>query len=137
VPADDVAVIEPARARQSELPMEHVLPPVPEVPTPPIPIAPAIPPVSVAPTDIRPVREPVPEAAASSAARVMADLPAVSMELPADSGLQLVETVRRPAPAEPQSPEPPAPRRVRPPRVELADEPLQIVETRKEQPPAQ
>jgi hypothetical protein len=118
--------------------MEPVSRPVPEVPTAPsTPTPPVIPQVSVAPTEIKPVREPVPEAAASSASRVMADLPPVSMELPAGSDLQLVETVRRSPTAEREMAEPPAPRRVRPPRVEIAEEPLQIIETRKEQPPAQ
>jgi hypothetical protein len=33
-----------------------------------------------------------------------------------------------------EEPEPPRPKRVRPPRVEVASEPLEIVETRKEPP---
>jgi hypothetical protein len=60
------------------------------------------------------------------------------LTLPADSNLELVET-RFKAVAVPESePERPAgPRRVRPPRVEVVEEPLQIVETRRdEQPPA-
>jgi hypothetical protein len=62
----------------------------------------------------------------------------VSLELPADSGLVLVET-RHASVQITDSGEPSAPRakRVRPPRVELADEPLEMVETRAgEQPPA-
>jgi hypothetical protein len=59
------------------------------------------------------------------------------MALPADSGLELVETVRRAAPEPEPEPASTAPRRVRPPRLPLHEEPLQIVETRKEQPPAE
>lgn len=91
-----------------------IVPPVP--PTAPArPVAePALPPVAR-----RPVPEPVP----------------VSLALPPESGLVLVETVHKAAPA----PEPEAatagPRRVRPPRVEIPAEPLQMVETHKENPP--
>ncbi len=65
-------------------------------------------------------------------------LPSVSMTLPADSGLELVETRSKAVPMPEPDPAPPAgPRRVRPPRVVIPDEPLQIVETHKEgQPPA-
>ncbi len=63
-----------------------------------------------------------------------------SFALPPDSGLELVET-RHAAPAPQSDAEaeaPRGPRRVRPPRVQVADEPLQMVETRPEQsPPAQ
>ena len=60
------------------------------------------------------------------------------MTLPADSGLELVETRSKALPMPEPEPAPPAgPRRVRPPRVVIPDEPLQIVETHKEgQPPA-
>jgi hypothetical protein len=63
------------------------------------------------------------------------DLPPISPTLPPDSGLELVETrfktVQEPEPVRHEGP-----RRARPPRVELADEPLEIVETRKDaQPP--
>ena len=58
------------------------------------------------------------------------------MTLPADSGLELVET-RFNAPAQDNElPETPRPKRVRPPRVEVAAEPLEIIETRKDSPPA-
>lgn len=61
----------------------------------------------------------------------------VSFALPADSGLELVETRHAPAPAASDEPaDAPRPRRVRPPRPALPDEPLEIVETRKEPPPA-
>ena len=63
-------------------------------------------------------------------------LPPVSMSLPADSGLELVETRSKGTfVPEPEAPAPAGPRRVRPPRVVIEDEPLQIVETRKEGPP--
>jgi ribonuclease E len=64
------------------------------------------------------------------------DLPPIALTLPPDSGLELVETSRRaPAPLA-EEPQAPRPKRVRPPRVEVASEPLEIIETRKEQPPA-
>ncbi len=63
--------------------------------------------------------------------RNMPELPKVSLELPPDSGLVLIETaherVAREEQAEPT--EPPRPRRVRPTRVEAREEPLQLVET--------
>jgi hypothetical protein len=58
------------------------------------------------------------------------------MSLPPESGLELIETRAKPAPVVEDAPSPTPPRRVRPPRVQVADEPLQIVETRKEPPPA-
>jgi hypothetical protein len=60
------------------------------------------------------------------------------MALPSDSGLELVETRSKGAVAPQPEPEPAAPagpRRARPPRVVIQDEPLQIIETRKEGPP--
>jgi len=64
------------------------------------------------------------------------EIPPVTGELPPGSGLELVET--RGAAAMPAAEEPIAPRqkRVRPPRVEVAAEPLEMVETQKEPPPA-
>jgi len=58
------------------------------------------------------------------------ELPRISLELPPDSGLVLVETSHG-DPGSPATEEPEAqrPRRVRPPRVETHDEPLQMVET--------
>jgi hypothetical protein len=68
-------------------------------------------------------------------ARVIPDLPPVALSLPPDSGLVLVETSHKAEhAAEPELTD--GPRRARRARVQLADEPLQIVETRKEQPPA-
>ena len=61
----------------------------------------------------------------------------MDLALPADSGLVLVETDRAraaPAPVADVEP-PPVPRRTRPPRVEVRDEPMQMVETRKDASP--
>jgi len=63
--------------------------------------------------------------------------PKISLELPPDSDLVLIETTHEkaqsPVPAEPEAARP---RRVRPPKVEVADGPLQLVETaHKEQTP--
>jgi hypothetical protein len=64
------------------------------------------------------------------------ELPRVSMELPADSGLVLVETARERVASEPvEEPEQPRPRRQRAARPQLPDEPLQMVETHKEPTP--
>lgn len=61
----------------------------------------------------------------------------MALELPPESGLVLVETSReRSAPVVPaDEPEAPRPHRVRPPRVAIVDEPLQMVETQKEPTP--
>jgi len=62
---------------------------------------------------------------------------AVPYTLPAESGLEMVETHRtQDAPPVADDVEPPRPRRVRPPRPVTADEPLEFVETRKDAPPA-
>jgi ribonuclease E len=64
------------------------------------------------------------------------DIPRVALELPADSGLVLVETTHTQTTATQPEPAAPHPHRVRPPRVEIKDEPLEMVETaRKEEPP--
>jgi hypothetical protein len=61
----------------------------------------------------------------------------VSLTLPPDSGLELVETKFKGPPVTDAEPETPSgPRRVRPPKVVIAEEPLQIVETQSTQPPA-
>lgn len=57
------------------------------------------------------------------------------MTLPPDSGLELVETRFQPAPAVEDAPVL-ALRRTRPPKVQITDEPLQIVETHKAPPAA-
>jgi hypothetical protein len=76
--------------------------------------------------------EPRPEAERSESIaplpRNAPELPRVSLELPPDSGLVLVETSHA-APPGADEPEAPRPRRVRPPRVETSEEPLQIIET--------
>jgi hypothetical protein len=58
-------------------------------------------------------------------------MPAIALTLPPDSGLELVETRFNAPAAADEMPEPPRPKRVRPPRVEVASEPLQIIETTK------
>jgi len=55
-------------------------------------------------------------------------LPRIALELPPESGLVLVETTHA-APTSAGAEEPQRPRRVRPPRATIADEPLQMVET--------
>jgi hypothetical protein len=59
----------------------------------------------------------------------------VSLSLPAESGLVLVETSQRSAPPPAPEAEPAGPRRARRPRAQMVEEPLQIVETRKDAPP--
>ena len=89
------------------------------------------------PVQARPARERAVEAPAVAAARLIPDLPPVMLSLPPDSGLVLVETSHRDTAApEPEPQLPAGPRRARKPRAPVPEEPLQIVETRKEQPPA-
>jgi len=57
------------------------------------------------------------------------------LALPPNSDLVLVETSHKSDSVQEQE-SPAGPRRTRRPRAQLADEPLQIVETRKDQPPA-
>jgi hypothetical protein len=67
----------------------------------------------------------------------MIELPTVSLTLPAGSDLVMVETTHHDVQPEPQT-ETPRPRRVRPPRVQLTSEPLELVETRSDaSPPGQ
>jgi hypothetical protein len=62
--------------------------------------------------------------------RAIPELPKVSLELPPDSGLVLIETAReRVLISESSEPAEPSPRRVRPTRAETREEPLQLVET--------
>jgi ribonuclease E len=63
-------------------------------------------------------------------------LPPVTMELPPESGLELIQTKHQEAPPSEETPQEPRPRRVRPARAVVADEPLQIVETRPSEGPA-
>ncbi len=71
-------------------------------------------------------------------ARAAPETPRISLELPPDSGLVLIETrhERLATAAADEAAESPRQRRARPPRVQIADEPLQLVETQKEPPPA-
>jgi ribonuclease E len=111
------------------------------VPAPMTPAPAAVPaePIAAPPPETR--REPLVERAAGAAApslpvtassrpRNLPEIPPITLALPLDSGLELVQTTTR-AP-EPEQDDAPAPRpkRVRAPRPAVADEPLQIVETR-------
>jgi hypothetical protein len=58
----------------------------------------------------------------------------VSLELPADSGLVLIETSQS-APLAESVPEAARPRRMRPPKATVSEEPLQMVETTHKDPP--
>jgi ribonuclease E len=76
--------------------------------------------------------EPAPAPAptlAAAVARSSPPLPKISLELPPDSGLVLVETVHAAPTPMSEEAEAQRPRRVRPPRVEAIEEPLQLVET--------
>jgi hypothetical protein len=81
--------------------------------------------IARAPAPATPVSRPAP----------LPELPPVALTLPAESGLVLVETTHK-AEYVPEEESPAGPRRARRPRAQLPDEPLQIVETRKDQPPA-
>ena len=101
-------------------------------------IAPAAPPPMARTTQH--AVEPTPPARVEpqAAPRHAPEVPRVSLELPPESGLVLVETSRdRVLAAAPmEAPPAPRPQRIRPPRQALADEPLQMVETQKGTPPA-
>jgi hypothetical protein len=89
--------------------------------------------------DVKPQRQPEPQPAPRpvAAPRLIPELPPVSLALPPDSGLELVETKFKSLPAAEAEPATPSgPRRVRPPKAVIAEEPLQIVETQPTQPPA-
>jgi hypothetical protein len=108
----------PAEAQRPALPEESI---AETMATPPH-IEPA-PTPTVAPT---PVLE---------AAHYAPTLPKISLELSPDSDLVLVETSHQKAQTPtPQEPEAPRPRRVRPPRVEVTEGPLQLVETAHKEP---
>jgi hypothetical protein len=102
---------------------------------------PALPEESVAESTTAPAHieaEQVPAAApapALSAARQAPPQPKISLELPADSALVMVETSHQKA-EKPTSedPEPARTRRVRPPRIEVTEGPLQLVETAHKEP---
>ena len=63
------------------------------------------------------------------------EIPRVSLELPPESGLVLVETSHERGVTQAEESEAPRRGRVRPPRVEVHDEPLQMIETHKEPAP--
>ena len=62
--------------------------------------------------------------------RNLPEIPPITLALPLDSGLELVQTTTRVPEPEPEAAPAPRPKRVRAPRPAVADEPLQIVETR-------
>jgi hypothetical protein len=127
IPEPPVQAIEPPRAI-APAEVERVIAPV-EIERV---VAPVAAPAAVAP---EPIVQPRP---AAPPPRPVEALPRVSITLPADSSLELVETRSKATlMPEPEPAMPAGPRRVRPPRVVIAEEPLQIVETHKEgQPPA-
>ena len=116
--------------------VEITLPPVV-----PVDARPALPEESIAestPTPAHIEPEQAPAAAptpAPPAARHTPAPPKISLELPQDSALVMVETSHQKAQT-PMSEEPEAPRarRVRPPRIEVAEGPLQLVETAHKEP---
>ncbi len=109
------AAVDPPAAQAFQAPFEAPVTPVAK------PRSPA-PPVAAQPPTPRPV---VPE------------LPPIALTLPPESNLVLVETSHHAPASVSDEPAVPRPKRVRPPRVEIASEPLEFVETRKEpSPPA-
>jgi ribonuclease E len=99
----------------------------PAVPT--APVAPAFVPASVAAAP-----SPSPASAAEPAAKRDAPKP-FTYALPSDAGLQLMETRSNGAPPAYASEEPAKRGRARPPRAEVAAEPMQMVETGGKAPP--
>jgi len=119
IDADDIPVMAPDRAAVAH--------PAPE------PVARIDEPAYAAPV----AREasPIPRSTAApvATAQQQLDLPPVASTLPPDSDLVLVETTHHAPAAEPETSESMRPRRQRPPRVTIASEPLEIVETRKDE----
>jgi hypothetical protein len=110
--------------------MQPIVPAAPAISAPvAAPVQVAIAPAAVA-APASPVAEPRRETAPRPAA---IPVPPITAALPPESGLELVETRFAPAPVVDDAP--PPPRRVRPPRVVLDEQPLQFVETRKDSPP--
>jgi ribonuclease E len=100
---------------------------------------PALPEESIAETMATPARiEPAQTAAAApalTAAHPAPILPKISLELPPDSDLVMVETSHQKSQTPtPEEPEAPRPRRVRPPRIAVTEGPLQLVETAHKEP---
>ena len=93
---------------------------------------PPIAPTAAAPSPVPQHRPSLPEEPTTP--RNLPEIPPVTSELPPDSSLVLIET-RHGAPAGEELAETPRPKRARPPRVEIADEPLEMVETHKDATP--
>jgi len=79
---------------------------------------------------------PTPASAGDTGRAAASAAPPIELTLPPDSDLVLIETSHAAPPVVAEAVAPPRPKRVRPPRVAVADEPLEIVETRKEPPAA-
>ena len=137
------APVESATRDEDAAPIEHqeVRRPAPAVDAleRPAPVAPPVAPVVaahvpeavIAPASEAPVRrEPERELPHNAP-----ELPRVALELPPDSGLVLVETSHAAPVDDATAPEAKRPRRVRPPKAAVADEPLQMVETTHKEPP--
>jgi ribonuclease E len=90
--------------------------------------SPAVPPVEAELVPVATRAEP-PKPAEPARPRNQPDIPPVQLSLPADSELQLVET-RHHIDTPRAEDEAPRPKRTRPPRIVVSDEPLQMVETR-------
>jgi ribonuclease E len=140
-PADALTAASPPEARPrpeahgeqaTDAPIEAVSPPSPASATP-------VPAEVVRRAEPEPPRieapAPTSEPRRAPPVRAVPEVPPVTLALPPESGLELVETkFKAPPPAEPEAPA--APRRIRPPKVTIADEPLQMVETaHKDAPP--
>ncbi|HEY1438753.1 MAG TPA: Rne/Rng family ribonuclease [Casimicrobiaceae bacterium] len=135
-------------ARVYEAPEDDSPPPTHfvEIKLPPVGPAethrPALPEESIAESMATPEHiEPPPAPAAAAprpappAARQVPAPPKISLELPQDSDLVMVETSHQKAQTPtPEEPEPPRPRRVRPPRIEVTEGPLQLIETAHKEP---
>jgi len=80
--------------------------------------------------------DPVPPPKPAPMFHEIPELPPIALTLPPESGLELVETKHAAPPLPDTEPDvPKGPRRVRPPKVQIAEEPLQLVETQKANPP--
>jgi hypothetical protein len=133
---DSSPEVRPPSSSQSS-PASHAVPvdvaaiPVQVVATSLHEMPPSLPAVSPAPVAHRPA----PDVSASTPSPA----PLIDLALPSDSSLELVETRHRAVDVPASEPEAPRPRRVRPPRPSIAEEPLQMVETRHDEagkPPA-
>ena len=102
----------------------------PEPPTPIVAIVASAAEAAPAPSRM----ESMPELRGIVAPRPIPELPPVALTLPPESGLELVETKFKAVPM-PEPAQSAGARRVRPPKVQIAEEPLQMVETHKESPP--